>query len=151
VRSSELDLTELSARQGRLAEAEQACRGLRRAMQDAGEVQDAVAAGVLLAAILVARDRGEVAERLLDELEADPAARLDAHTGLRLDLVRAAAMSDEREAGLLGVARRARDDGFEWLALRAELLADGEAGSAARRELERRGIPDPGLVPPLSL
>jgi len=151
VRSSELDLAELAARQGRLAEAEQALRSLRRAMLEAGEAQDAAAAGVLLAAVLIVRERSDLGERLLDELDADPAARQDAVTVLRLDLVRAAAQRDEREQSLLGVARRARESGFEWLALRAELLAGGEAGGAARQELARRGMPDPGLVPPLAL
>lgn len=151
VRSSELDLAELAARQGRLVESEHAARALRRAMLEAGEAPDAAAAGVLLAAVLVARGRLDAAQRLLDEIEVELATRQDALTGLRVDLVRAAAQQTEREAGLLLVAQRARATGLEWLALRAELLADGEAGSAARRELARRGVPDPGLVPPLSL
>lgn len=142
VRASRLDLAELAARSGDLATAEQAARSLRREMLEAGEARDAAGAALLLAAILTAEGRAEAAERLLDEIEAD--LLQDAHSALRADLVRASGRGEGREPALAAVAERARAQGFEWLALRAERLAGGDAGQRALASLAERGLSEPG-------
>ncbi|MGB0135371.1 tetratricopeptide repeat protein [Dokdonella sp.] len=145
VRMSDLDLAELSARQGNLAVAEQAARELRRALLAASDANAAVQAGVLLAGLLSAQERFEAAERLLDELEKELVAHPDALLTLRTELLRAAMRSDEREVALGRVAERAREAGFELLALRAAELGEGELGKSARLELDERGLPIGGM------
>lgn len=146
-RMSELDLAELAAREGRYGEAEDAARRLRRELLESGDVPAATQAGILLAAVLHARQSDPAAERLLEEIDAALARHPDALLALRADLVRASAAGDAREAALTRVADRARDSGFEWLALRAELLVGGEIGTAAEATLLRLGIPAQPLRP----
>lgn len=148
VRMSALDLAELSARGGRWSEVDQTLRALRRDMATAGDANGALQAGVLLAAVLHARGDGEGAARLIDALEPELVAHPDAMTALRLDLVRAAAQPDARDAALALVAQRARTAGFELLALRTELLQTDAAGNA-RAALERRGVVVLGMPPAL--
>ena len=138
VRISELDLTELGARSGDLIAAELKARSLRRDLLDAGEGADAARAGLLLAAILSASDQREAALRLLDELE--PTVRSDVLLGLQLDLVRAHARPADRRPALLDVAARAREVGFERLALQAELLHGGQSAERAAMALRERGL-----------
>ncbi len=146
-RMSELDLAELAAREGRLGEAEDDARRLRRELLESGDVPAANQAGVLLAGVLLARGAEGASERLLDEIDAALAKHPDALLALRADLVRANTGVDGREAALTRVADRARAGGFEWLALRADLLAGGEIGAAAQATLLRLGIPAQPLRP----
>ena len=139
-RMSELDLAELDAREGRLDEAEEAARRLRRELLAAGDVPAANQAGVLLASVLLARQQADAAGRLIDEIDAALAKHPDALLALRAELVRASAVGDGRSAALARLADRARDTGYEALALRAELLAGGDIGMAAEATLQRLGI-----------
>ncbi len=148
-RMNALDLGELAARRGLLAESEQVVRQLRRDMLDGKDGGAALQAGILLAGTLAAQGRTEAAERLLDQLEAERKSHPDAMQTLRLDLVRAAIRQQGRTRALHTVADSARDIGFELLALRADLLAGGEVGLRARDELQRRGILIEGMPPPL--
>lgn len=145
IRMSDLDLAELSARQGNLAVAEQAARELRRALLAAADANSAVQAGVLLAGMLSAQERFESAERLLDELEKELVAHPDALLTLRAELLRAAMRNDGREVALGRVAERAREAGFELLALRAAELGEGEPARRARAELDQRGLAVGGM------
>ena len=148
VRASELDLAEQLARRGAYGEAEQTLRSLRRAMQGGGNAVATIQAGILLAAVQQARgDAAAVA--LLDTLETELSAHPDAMLALRLDLVRAAARTEGREAALHEVGRQARAIGFNLLALRAELLQTSPINDKARAELERRGIVVRGMPPAL--
>ncbi|MCB1633928.1 MAG: tetratricopeptide repeat protein, partial [Xanthomonadales bacterium] len=140
-RMSEFELAELDARQQRWTEAELTLRPLRRAMLDDGEALDAANAGALLAAVLQAQQRLADAAGLLDDLEATAAK--DALLGLRVDLVRAQQHPADRDAALAEVAQRAREMGFERIALQAERLRPSPAGAEAAAELQRRGL-DPG-------
>ena len=148
-RMSDLDLAELAARRGRLAESEQSVRELRRIMLDTKDVGAALQAGILLAGIQAAQGHAETALRLLDKLESERSAYPDAMQSLRLDLVRAAIREDGRDAALQAVASSAREIGFELLALRAELLSGDQAGLRAREQLQQRGILVEGMPPPL--
>lgn len=150
VRMSDLDLAELSARQGKLAGAEQATRELRRVLKGAGDANAAVQAGVLLAGLLSAQQRFESSERLLDELEKELAAHPDALLTLRTELLRAALRGDERDAALGRVADRAREAGFELLALRAGELGEGALASRARTELDQRGVAVGSMPSPIA-
>jgi tetratricopeptide (TPR) repeat protein len=148
-RMSELDLAELAAREGRLAEAEQSARSLRRAMLEARDGHAAFSAGILLAGAMAAQGEVAAAVRMFDELENDLEKIPDAMLALRLDLLRAATRRDEREPALRRVAQSARNTGFELLALRAELLAGGSTGEQARTRLNQLGIAIEGMPPPL--
>ena len=149
VRMSELDLAELAAREGRFTEAEESARRLRRELIASGDVPEATRAGLLLAGVQLARQADGAAERLLDELDAALATHPDALLTLRADLVRASAIGDGRASALTRVADRARDSGFEEIALRAELLAGGEYEASARATLIRLGMPE-GTAWPLA-
>lgn len=138
---SELDLTEVLAREGRLREAEEQARLLRRKLAELGDAPAALQAGALLAAILVAREANEPASRLLDELEADLARHPNALVALRIDLLRAALPATGRSEALERLASRAREAGYEWLALRAGALAGGPAANHALAALDRLGVP----------
>ena len=142
----DIDLAELAARDGRFGEAEDEARRLRRELLESGDVPAATQAGVLLASVLLARRADGAAERLLDELDVALAKHPDALLALRADLVRANTGGDSRRIPTR-VADRARESGFEWLALRAELLAGGEIGAAAQATLLRLGIPAQPLRP----
>lgn len=144
---SELDLAELAARRGDLPAAERLVRDLRRNMLQAGDTNAALQAGILLAAIRHARGDHAGADRLLDELESELAARPDAYLALRLDLVRAAQDLPARQTALRNLATRARNGGFEWLALRAELIGGDE--TSARNALLRLGLAAEGMPPAL--
>ena len=148
-RMNALDLGELAARRGHLAESEQAIRQLRREMLDGKDGGAALQAGILLAGTLAAQGRAEAAERLLDQLEAERKSHPDVMQTLRLDLVRAAIRQQGRSQALRTVAEAARAIGFDLLALRADLLAGDDAGLRARDELQRRGILVEGMPPPL--
>lgn len=149
VRMSELDLSELAARQGRLEAAEQSARELRRAMRAANDAHAAAQAGVLLAGTLLAQGRAEQAERMLDDIEKELLENPDALLTLRVDLLRASLRLANRGPALERVAARARATGFELLALRAEMLADGAGSAQARAELGRRGVAVDGMPPPI--
>ena len=149
VRMSELDLSELAARQGRLEAAEQSARELRRAMRAGNDAHAAAQAGVLLAGTLIAQGRVEQAERMLDDLEKELLENPDALLTLRVDLLRASLRPASKGAALERVAARARDTGFELLALRAEMLAEGSGSTLARAELGRRGVAVDGMPPPI--
>ncbi len=140
VRMSELDLAELAARQGRLGEAQDEARRLRRELLESGDIGAANQAGALLASVLLARRANDATERLLDELDSALAQHPEAQLALRADLIRAGIAGDDREGALGRVAARARDSGFEWLALQADLLAGGVAANAAITALERIGV-----------
>lgn len=146
---SELDLAELAARQGRLGVAEQSARELRRALLKANDPHAALQAGVLLAGALSAQGNIGQAERLLDELENELASNPDALLTLRVDLLRASLRNSGKQPALAHVASQAREAGFELLALRAEMLADGPAAGQARAELGRRGVSVDGMPPPI--
>ncbi|MFA5591030.1 MAG: tetratricopeptide repeat protein [Lysobacteraceae bacterium] len=150
VRMSELDLAELAARAGQLARAEQAARQLRRDMTEAGDAHAAIQAGLLLAAVLERQREGAAASRLLEQLEAELIAHPDAMASLRLDLLRVMLRERGRTELATQVAAAARAIGYELLALRADLLAGGDAGRQALEVLERQGIGTEG-VPPLLL
>lgn len=147
VRMSELDLAELAAREGRFAEAEESARRLRREWIASGDVPAATQAGLLLAGLLLVRQADGATERLLDELDAALATHPDALLSLRADLVRASASGNGRVSALTRVADRARDSGFEEIALRAELLAGGEYEAGARATLVRLGVPEGSAWP----
>jgi DNA-binding winged helix-turn-helix (wHTH) protein len=149
VSMSDLDLAELAARQGSLAAAEQSARESRRDMLKAKDANAAVQAGVLLAGTLSAQGRVEQAGRMLDSLEQELQMHPDALLSLRVDLLRASLRKQGKAAALLHVASKARQSGFDLLALRAELLADGPESDAARAELDRRGIRVDGMPPPI--
>ncbi|MCB1640421.1 MAG: hypothetical protein KDI37_01730, partial [Xanthomonadales bacterium] len=91
--------------------------------------------------VLQAQQRLADAAGLLDDLEATAAK--DALLGLRVDLVRAQQHPADRDAALAEVAQRAREMGFERIALQAERLRPSPAGPEAAAELQRRGL-DPG-------
>lgn len=148
-RMSELDLVELSARQGLLEVAEQSARELRRTMREAGDAHAALQAGVLLAGTLSAQGRVEQAERLLDDLEKEVAGNPDALLTLRVDLLRASLRPASKGPALERIAERARRTGFELLALQAEMLANDAGSAAARAELGRRGVASNGMQPPI--
>ena len=148
VRMSELDLAELAARQGRLGEAHDEARRLRRELLEANDIGAANQAGTLLASVLLARSAESAAERLLNELDAALAQHPEAQLVLRADLIRAGMAGDDRVAALGRVASRARESGFEWLALQADVLAGGVAGRAAMTVLERIGV-KVELLPPV--
>ena len=149
VRMSELDLAELAARQGRLGEAHDEARRLRRELLAADDIGAANQAGTLLASVLLAQRADDAAERLLDELDAALAQHPEAQLALRADLVRAGIAGGDRDAALGRVATRARASGFEWLALQADMLAGGGVGSAAMTVLERIGVRVDTLPPSL--
>jgi DNA-binding winged helix-turn-helix (wHTH) protein/tetratricopeptide (TPR) repeat protein len=149
VRMSDLDLAELAARQGSLQAAEQSARESRRDMLEANDANAAVQAGVLLAGTLSAQGRVEQAGRVLDDLEHELVQHADALLSLRVDLLRASLRQDSKSAALLHVASKAREAGFDLLALRAELLADGPESDLARAELDRRGVRVDGMPPPI--
>lgn len=149
VLNSDLDLAEQLARGGRYAEAEQSLRRVRRAMQAGSDGLAAAQAGILLAAVQHARGDAAAAARLLDTLEPELVTHPDAMLALRLDLVRAAAQPDGRDAALRLVAGQARSIGYDLLALRTELLESSSIGGEARAELERRGIAVRGMPPAL--
>lgn len=146
---SELELAELAAREGRLPEAEQSARELRRAMLAGKDAYAAFGAGILLAGTLAAQNNTGAAQAMFDELETELLQVKDAMLGLRLDLLRAATREDARAPALTRVAQRARAAGFELLALRAELLAGGSSGELARTRLTQLGIAIEGMPPPL--
>ncbi|MEO7934767.1 MAG: tetratricopeptide repeat protein [Dokdonella sp.] len=148
-RMSELDLAELAARQGQLGDAEQSARELRRAMLEAKDAHAGVQAGVLLAGALSAQGRDEHAGNTLDDLEKELLDNPDALLTLRVDLLRASLRDADRRGAFEHVAARARDVGFELLALRADLLADGANAENARTELGRRGVAVNGMPPPI--
>ncbi len=148
-RMSELDLAELAARQGRLGAAEQSARELRRAMLKANDALAGLQVGVLLAGALSAQGHVEQAGRLLDDLEKELANNPDTLQTLRVDLLRASMRRSGKEPALEHVAARAREIGFELLALRAEMLTDGSLASNARAELGRRGVAIDGMPPPI--
>lgn len=147
---SELELAKLAARAGQLARAEQAARQLRRDMTEAGDTHAAIQAGMLLAAVLERQREGAAATRLLEQLEAELIAHPDAMASLRLDLLRVMLRERDRTELAAQVAAAARAIGYELLALRADLLAGGDAGRQALTVLERQGIATEG-VPPLLL
>jgi DNA-binding winged helix-turn-helix (wHTH) protein len=146
---SDLDLAELAARQGSLQVAEQSARESRRGMLEAKDANAAVQAGALLAGTLSAQGRVEQAGRMLDDLEQELLQHPDALLSLRVDLLRASLRKDGKGAALLHVASKARESGFDLLALRAELLADGPESELARAELGRRGVRVDGMPPPI--
>jgi DNA-binding winged helix-turn-helix (wHTH) protein/Tfp pilus assembly protein PilF len=149
VSMSDLDLAELAARQGSLPAAEQSARESRRGMLEAKDANAAVQAGVLLAGTLSAQGRVEQASRMLDSLEQELLEHPDALLSLRVDLLRASLRKQGKAAALLHVASKAREAGFDLLALRAELLADGPESEVARAELDSRGIRVDGMPPPI--
>ncbi|MFZ2237072.1 MAG: tetratricopeptide repeat protein, partial [Dokdonella sp.] len=108
VRMSDLDLAELAARQGRLGEAHDEARRLRRELLAVGDISAANQAGTLLASVLLARRAHDAAGRLLDELDAALAQHPEAQLALRADLVRAGIAGGDRDAALGRVATRAR-------------------------------------------
>ena len=148
-RMSELDLAELAARQGRLGTAEQSARELRRAMLKANDAHAGLQAGVLLAGALSAQGRIEQAERLLDDIDKELTDNPDALQTLRVDLLRASLRRTGKQPALERVAATAREVGFELLALRAEMLAEGTRAENARAELGRRGVAVDGMPPPI--
>lgn len=148
-RMSELDLAELAARRGHLGAAEQSARELRRAMLKANDPHAGLQAGVLLAGALSAQGHIEQAERLLDELASELGSNPDALLTLRVDLLRASVRNSGKESAHARVATRAREVGFDLLALRAEMLAGGDTAGQARAELGRRGVSVDGMPPPI--
>jgi DNA-binding winged helix-turn-helix (wHTH) protein/Tfp pilus assembly protein PilF len=146
---SDLDLAELAARQGSLPAAEQSARESRRDMLEAKDANAAAQAGVLLAGTLSAQGHVEKAGRMLDDLEQELVEHPDALLSLRVDLLRASLRENGKSPALLHVASKARQAGFELLALRAELLAEGPESDLARAELDRRGIRVDGMPPPI--
>lgn len=149
VRMTDLDLAELAARQGRLGEAHDDVRRLRRELLEAGDMAAANQACTLLASVLLARRADDAVERLLEELDGALGKHPDAQLALRVDLIRAGLAGNDREAALGRVATRARDSGFEWLALQADRLAGGAAGEAAVTVLGRIGVQVEPLPPSL--
>ena len=86
---------------------------------------------------------------MLDDLEKELLENPDALLTLRVDLLRASLRPASKGAALERVAARARDTGFELLALRAEMLAEGAGSALARAELGRRGVAVDGMPPPI--
>lgn len=106
-------------------------------------------AGVLLAGALSAQGHVEQAERLLEDLDKELTGNPDFLQTLRVDLLRASLRTSGKRAALEHVAARAREVGFELLALRAEMLIDGPRADVARAELGRLGVAVDGLPPPI--
>ena len=148
-RMSALDLAELSARRGELAQAEQVARQLRRDMAQANDARAAIQAGLLLTAVLERQRQPAAAAQLLDTLDAELVAHPDAMLALRLDLLRVVLRDEGRTELAAQVAASARAIGYELLALRADLIAGGQAGQQAKAALDRQGIVTEGLPPAL--
>lgn len=148
-RMSALDLAELSARRGELARAEQVARQLRRDMAQDGDARAAIQAGLLLAAVLERQHQPVAAAQLLDTLDEELTAHPDAMLALRLDLLRVVLRDEGRAELAAQVAASARAIGYELLALRADLIAGGQAGQQAKAALDRQGIVTEGLPPAL--
>ncbi|WP_395620554.1 winged helix-turn-helix domain-containing protein [Dokdonella sp.] len=136
---SELDLARIDLLEGELTRAEVTCRRLAQRMEDP---RDAAAAELLLAQVLIARDRRSEAARLLEN---STLRRLDGHPDAALvlesELMLALAFGADRER--LAMMRETAERGdFQLLALRASLA---ESASAALPPslvdaLEKRGL-----------
>ena len=146
-RMSALDLATLAANRGRLAQAEQGARQLRQEMTEAKDTYAAIQAGLLLGAMLERQQQAASAIHLLEQLQVELAQHPDAMQGLQLDLLRAVLRGEARVELALEVARAARTVGYELLALRADLIAGGNAARQAKITLDRQGIRTEGMPP----
>lgn len=136
---SELDLARIDLFEGELTRAEVTCRRLVQRMEDP---RDAAAAELLLAQVLIARDRRSEAARLL---ESSTLRRLDRHPdaalALESELMLALALGADRER--LAMMREAAERGdFQLLALRARLAESASAPlpAALSETLDKRGL-----------